>query len=144
MPDLLLAVPLAEAVVADCLASFAHVRLVVRGSCMAPALAEGDVVLLAPPEKRRPRIGDVVLVRLHEGLRLHRLVLGPPLAPLRWRTQADRGWLLDPRLEASAVLGTVVAVERADGAGTQSPRSVGLALRSLLRSVRTRLGELTA
>jgi hypothetical protein len=142
--EFLSAPPLAEAVLDDCLLAFPHARLAVTGGCMAPALVEGDAVLLLPPERRRPRTGDVVLVRLSEGLRLHRLVIGPPFSPLRWRTQADRGFMLDPRLDARAVLGTVVGVERVAGGGSRSARSVSLAIRSLLRSVRTRVAGLGA
>jgi hypothetical protein len=49
----------------------------------------------------------VVLSRQKEGLRLHRLVFGPPIAlpGSRWRTKADRGLLLDPPLDARDVAG---------------------------------------
>ena len=103
-----------DAVLRECLASFPHVRLTVTGDCMSPDLASGETVLLAAAAQRRPRLGDVVLVRQREGLRLHRLVWGPPLARAgAWRTQADRGRIWDPRVRAGDVLATVVAVERA-------------------------------
>jgi hypothetical protein len=102
-----------DAVLCECLASFSHVRLRVTGDCMFPTLASGETVLLASPAHRRPWLGDVVLVRQPEGLRLHRLVWGPPLARAgAWRTQADRGPIWDPRVCPEDVLATVVAVER--------------------------------
>jgi hypothetical protein len=80
----------------------------------------------------------VVLSRQKEGLRLHRLVFGPPLAPpgSRWRTKADRGLLLDPPLEAKDVLAKVVSVEGRPGA---RPRRALRALVSLARGVAARL-----
>ena len=103
-----------DAVLRECLASFPHVRLTVTGACMFPGLASGETVLLTAAAQRRPRLGDVVLVRQPEGLRLHRLVWGPPLARAgAWRTQADRGPIWDPRIRAADVLATVVAVDRA-------------------------------
>jgi hypothetical protein len=103
-----------DAVLRECLASFPHVRLTVTGDCMCPGLASGETVLLTAAAQRRPWLGDVVLVRQAEGLRLHRLVWGPPLTRGgAWRTQADRGPIWDPRVRAEDVLATVVAVERA-------------------------------
>ncbi|HKZ31985.1 MAG TPA: nucleotidyltransferase family protein, partial [Vicinamibacteria bacterium] len=74
-------VPFGEELLRDCLAEFPHVRLTVTGRCMEPALAHGEKVHLVSATRRRPRVGDVVLSRQKEGLRLHRLVFGPPLAP---------------------------------------------------------------
>jgi len=100
-------------VLAECLASFPHVRLTVTGACMEPALPSGRIVRVRAAERRPPRWGDVVLVRQADGLRLHRLVWGPPVASAVgwWRTKADRGPALDARVRREDVLGTVVAVE---------------------------------
>jgi hypothetical protein len=102
-----------EELLRDCLRAFPHVLLTVTGRCMEPALVHGEKVRLVSSARRRPRLGDVVLARQRDGLRLHRLVWGPPLAPPRtpWRTRADRGLFLDPPLEAADVLASVVAVE---------------------------------
>jgi hypothetical protein len=83
----------------------------------------------------------VVLAKQSEGLRLHRLVFGPPLAPfgLPWRTMADRGLLLDPPLRQQDVLASVVRVE---GRPAARPRRTLLALRSLARGVASRLAGL--
>jgi hypothetical protein len=105
---------------------------------MQPALADGEKVHLVHPRRRPPRLGDVVLARGHDGLRLHRLVWGPPVAAagMRWRTKADRGPLLDPAIECADVLGVVVAVEGRAGA---RPRRPGRALVSLARGLWARL-----
>ena len=131
-------VPFGEELLRDCLASFPHVRLTVTGRCMEPALCDGEKVHLVGASRRRPRVGDVVLARQRDGLRLHRLVWGPPLvrsgAP--WRTKADRGRLLDPPLAADAVLASVEAVEARPGT---RPRRPGRALLSLARGIAARL-----
>jgi hypothetical protein len=122
----------AEAILADCLRSFAHVRLTVTGECMGPALRPGDTVLVAEPSRRPPRFGDVVLFRHPEGLRLHRLVWAPPLAGIgsAWRTKGDRARRWDPHISSGDVLGTVIAVE-----GRDSAAGVPTALRSLAQAL---------
>lgn len=141
MPEIVTVVadtPLQEAVLRDCLAAFPHARLTVVGECMAPRLRGGETVLLQDPRTRRPRIGDVVLVRQPEGLRLHRLVWGPPLARFgAWRTQADRGRLWDTRVRREDVIATVVGVER--GGRTQPVGGLASGLRLLLRGLRERV-----
>jgi hypothetical protein len=83
-------------------------------------------------------VGDVVLARQREGLRLHRLVWGPPLAPAgsAWRTRADRGSLFDPALAAVDVLASVEAVESRPG---EPARRRARALASLAGAVFARL-----
>jgi hypothetical protein len=131
-------VPFGEELLRDCLAQFPHVRLTVTGRCMEPALAHGEKVHLVSASRRRPRVGDVVLSRQKQGLRLHRLVFGPPLSPrgARWRTKADRGRLLDPPLLADDVLASIVSVEGRPGA---RPRRPLRALVSLARAVVARV-----
>ena len=70
--------PFAEELLRDCLAAYPHVRLTVSGRCMEPAIRSGDKVHLVAAGRRPPRVGDVVLARQKEGLRLHRLVWGRP------------------------------------------------------------------
>jgi hypothetical protein len=105
---------------------------------MEPLLGHGEKVHLVGSARRRPRIGDVVLARQKDGLRLHRLVWGPPIAPggALWRTKADRGLLLDPPLGEADVLATVAAVE---GRASARPRRAGRALLSLLAGLAARL-----
>jgi Uncharacterised nucleotidyltransferase len=130
--------PFREDLVRECLASFPWVRLSVTGRCMRPLLDDGDRVHLVHARRHPPRLGDVVLSRGPEGLRLHRLVWGPPLAlpGTRWRTKADRGRLLDPSLRPEDVLATVVAMESRPG---EPSRRVGLALASLAGAAFARL-----
>jgi hypothetical protein len=131
-------VPFGEELLRDCLASFPHVRLTVTGRCMEPAIVHGEKVRLVSASRRRPRVGDVVLSRQKEGLRLHRLVFGPPFAlpGSRWRTKADRGVLLDPPLDARDVLASIVVVE---GRPDARPRRALSALVSLARGLGARL-----
>jgi hypothetical protein len=131
-------VPYAEELLRDCLSSFPHVRMTVRGRCMEPALADGDRVHLVAAAQRAPRVGDVVLSRQADGLRLHRLVWGPPFAARGgpWRTKADRGALLDPPVAPADVLATVSLVEDRPRA---APRRAARALRSLASAVAFRL-----
>jgi hypothetical protein len=134
-------VPFAEELLRDCLSAYPHVRLTVTGRCMEPAIRSGDKVRLVATALRPPRLGDIVLARQKEGLRLHRLVWGPPLAAAgsAWRTRADRGSLLDPPLAAADVLASVEAVESRPG---EPPRRRGRALVSLAGAAiaRARLG----
>jgi hypothetical protein len=120
----------AEAVLRDCLDAFGRVRFRVTGTCMGPDLPPGRIVTVSSTPA--PRLGDVVLVRHAQGLKLHRLVFGPPLAlPRRaWRTKGDRLATLDPPLAPDAVLGTVVEPRR---------RRVGVALRACARSLWARV-----
>ncbi len=131
-------VPFGEELLRECLSAFPHVRLTVTGRCMEPALCDGERVRLVGAQRRRPRVGDVVLARQAQGLRLHRLVWGPPFAREggSWRTKADRGRLLDPPLAAEAVLASVEAVETRPGA---RPQSAGRALVSLAGAIAARL-----
>jgi len=103
-----------DAILRDCLRAFPFVQLTVTGECMRPALLHGERVRLISSDQRPPRVGDVVLARHPEGLRLHRLVWGPPFAlpGTLWRTQADRGALWDPALRPADVLGTLVETNR--------------------------------
>jgi hypothetical protein len=119
-----------------------HVQLRVTGDCMRPALLPGDTVRLVSTGRRRPRLGDLVLVRLPAGLRLHRLVWGWPAGVRARRTKADRSLYWDPAFEPADVWGAVVAVERG-GRALPRPRRIGPALRSvggalLRRSLRGR------
>ena len=121
---------LGEAALRQLIASHSSVRFTVTGRCMEPAIREGEQVRLVGPERRSPRVGDVVLVRLPSGLRLHRLVWGPPFlgADRAWRIRPDRQDLLDPPFAPAALLGSVEAIEGRE----DSPRRVGRALVSLL------------
>lgn len=128
----------AEAVLRGCLEEFAHVRLTVTGGCMSPALKAGDTVLIAASRRYRPRFGDIVLVRLAAGLRLHRLVWGWPARGSFGRTKADLAAYWDPPFTGADLLGAVVGLER-DGGVQPRPRRLLPALRSLAGAGRARL-----
>lgn len=103
---------LREAALRACLTEFPHVRLTVSGDCMAPALRPGQVVFLARPSCPA-RTGAIVLVRPPAGLRLHRVVWGPPFAGMlgRMRTKGDRSLAFDSPPEPKDVLAVVIGVE---------------------------------
>jgi hypothetical protein len=125
---------LSDLILRDCLERYPAVSLRVTGECMRPGLVPGCLVHLVSPVRRPPRLGDVVLVRLPAGLRLHRLVWGPPLAPrgTRWRTKGDHSPFWDPALDPRLVLGTVWGEEGLS-------RGVGRGLGSLFGGLWARL-----
>ena len=128
-----------QALLRDSLGAFEAVTFRVTGECMGPVLAEGDVVRVASAGRRRPRFGDVVLVATGEGLRLHRLVWGPPLAFASWRTKGDRAPGFDGPLSPRSALGIVLGVE--GPCGLRPVFSPLRALGSLLRGLVSRLGR---
>jgi hypothetical protein len=103
---------------------------------MEPAIPEGACVRLASAARVPPRIGDVVLARFTDGLRLHRLVWAGPHA---WRTQSDRAWICDARLRREDVLATVVGVDGSDVKTRRAGRAFVSLLRTALRMLRLRL-----
>ena len=128
----------AEATLVSCLRSFPYVQFRVTGDCMAPVLPAGTTVTVAPSDRKPPRIGDIVLVRQSGGLRLHRLIWGPPLVRRgSWRTKGDRARLWDGRVPGDAILGTVIAGESGGDPGRgrfwHTSRSVASGLVSRLQ-----------
>jgi signal peptidase I len=89
-----------------------RIRLAVAGRSMVPLMHEGDqvVVQLAP---ERVQVGDVVVVKGHQGLVVHRVVrkLGQ-MGRVTYLTKGDAGFGLDPPVAASDILGQVVELER--------------------------------
>ena len=114
-------------VLLECLREFAQVRLTVSGACMEPALKDGDVVTLVATSRRPPRLGDVVLALVGDGVELHRRVWA---ARGRWRTKADRAPTWDAALREPDLIATAVEVQ--SGPLTRTPRSATRTLRSLL------------
>ena len=84
-------------------------ELTVSGTCMEPALAEGSRVRLRAAT-RPVRAGDIVLLRIETGLRLHRVVssFGDWI-----RTKGDRGIYLDPKAPRQAVIAVCESNEAA-------------------------------
>ena len=90
-----------------CLREGESAELTVMGSCMKPALIEGDKVTLS--DLLRPvRIGDIVLIRTPAGLRLHRVLIrhGETV-----RTKGDHGIYLDPPTPRSRVVARCLVAE---------------------------------
>ncbi len=56
-----------------------------------------------------PRLGDVVLVKHPDGLRLHRLIWRLPFRSRGWRTKGDRSFLADPSVSREDILGVAEA-----------------------------------
>lgn len=133
---------LSEALLRELLDDLPHVQLHVTGDCMRPALVPGDTVYLVSQRRRRPRLGDVVLVRLAAGLRLHRLVWGWPTRGRVRRTKADRSAYWDPALETADLWGAVIGVERA-GRALPPPRRIGPALCSMANALLLRMTRRT-
>jgi hypothetical protein len=83
-----------------------------RGMSMAPAIREGDRVLVAPVRKSSLQVGDVVKFWLDGAFCLHRLVRRG--GATEWfEFQGDRLRAADPRVGPEAIIGRAVAVERA-------------------------------
>ena len=128
----------AEAALVACLRLFPYIQFRVTGDCMAPVLPAGTTVTVVPSDRKPPRIGDIVLVRHSGGLRLHRLIWGPPLVRRgSWLTKGDRAWLWDGRVSGDAILGTVIAGESGGDPGRgrtwNTARSAAWGLVSRLR-----------
>ncbi|MEO8358667.1 MAG: S24/S26 family peptidase [Vicinamibacteria bacterium] len=75
-------------------------ELTVTGTCMEPALMDGGKIRLQPM-KAPPRLGDVVLLRTLNGLRLHRVLFRSRRSI---RTKGDQGAYLDPKTPDTAIL----------------------------------------
>jgi len=105
------------------------VRLTVSGSCMEPSLAEGSKVTLATPT-RAVRVGDVVLLRIAAGLRLHRVLWR---FSERIRTKGDRGMFLDPAAPVSAVIAVCETNESRVVLWVRAVRSLGRLFARCLR-----------
>ena len=95
-----------EAILRGCLNEFPFVSLTVTGGCMEPALREGQSVRISSSP---PRIGDIVLVKHPEGLRLHRLVWRPPLLRHGWWTKGARSQMIDPAVGRDDIFGVADA-----------------------------------
>jgi hypothetical protein len=125
----------AAAFLRESLRVFGAVRFRVTGTSMSPAIASGEVVELRAAQAHPPRFGDVVLVDLPEGMRLHRLVF---TRSKRQRTKGDGTRVFDRAHPREQTLGTVVGVER-PGRGLVPVFSRARALSSLLLGLTFRL-----
>jgi hypothetical protein len=106
----------------------------VRGISMAPLLAPGDVVTLAPYRGRRPRVGDVALLAVNDRERfLHRIVTRRNSLYI---LKGDRARRPDHAAPAAAVRAHVVKVSRGGRTIVLTggwPRLVGWAVAAVSR-----------
>lgn len=123
----------------DVLARGLRARLRVRGASMAPAIRDGDTVVLAPVAgPGGPRIGDVVLFRSRHGaVLLHRLVRRPRGTGGARRLQmlGDALPRFDDAVDRDRVLAKVVRIERR-GAGAVDTTRPAPRLAGALRAAR--------
>jgi hypothetical protein len=102
------------------LGSHGTAELTVRGSCMTPALIEGERVKLKEPAGTA-RFGDIVLIRTPGGLRLHRVLFR---AGENVRTKGDHGTYLDPATPASRIIAVCAIDESSAVRMARTARSV--------------------
>jgi hypothetical protein len=114
------------------------VEVTVRGGCMAPLLADGERVAVAPSRLYWP--GDVVVFLAADGrLLVHRLLGWRPSAgALACVTQGDGCPCHDAPVPCSRLLGRVVAPERARAAAADRLRAVLSFLRLARRAASRR------
>ena len=92
-----------EALCREVLASGGAVRFQARGASMSPAIRDGEIVYVGGVEKALS-VGDVLLVRSSDGLRLHRLVHADKTSDV-YVTRGDCGQQDDPAVAFRDVLG---------------------------------------
>lgn len=105
----------------------------VRGDCMDPAIADGDIAHVQPKPRYWP--GDIVLIRRHDGeLVLHRY-LGRYYRQGEWRvvTRADNGREADTAVPWSRLVGALCATGRS---GAHWRPGLAVRLRSFSHYVR--------
>ena len=90
------------------------VRFRASGRSMQPTIQDGDALILAPAAPARIRTGDIVLVR-RERFVAHRVIkmTALPDGSVSVLTRGDASICCDPSVTREAILGKVVAVERA-------------------------------
>src|SRR5215470_2564824 len=105
------------------------VEVTVRGGCMAPLLADGERVEVAPARCYWP--GDVVVFQAPDGrLLVHRLLgFRRAAGALACVTRGDGAPLHDAPVPLARLLGRVVAPERARATAADRWRAVGGFLR---------------
>jgi signal peptidase I len=99
--------------VCDLLARGCGVRFRAKGGSMFPTFREGEAITVAPVKPGGVRLGDIVLCRVGFSVIAHRVVRVKRVGEGRvFITRGDASLTSDEPVEASAVLGRVVAVER--------------------------------
>jgi hypothetical protein len=98
---------------AEILRNFAEVQFVARGSSMLPSIYPGDCLTVRAFDDGAPRCGDVVLCRIADGFRVHRMVriLGEESARL-YVLRGDALTNEDAPVSGVELLGRVTLIER--------------------------------
>jgi hypothetical protein len=99
-------------------------RLQARGESMAPLLRDGEAVLVRPVPPELIGRGDVVLFVADGGYLMHR-VIGSAAGGRLLMTKGDALPWADPPVEASALVGRVVARQAGGGWVALQPRFLG-------------------
>lgn len=81
---------------------------------MAPAVEDGDRVLVVPVDPRRLRVGEIVKFDAPEGLRMHRLIrrFRRRDGTLEFGFRGDNSATPDRPVDSTRIVGVAVAVER--------------------------------
>src|SRR3984885_1893316 len=93
-----------EEVIRELLGQGLSVRFQARGASMSPAIRDGDIVVVTPVIVSKLRKDDIVLAKINEGFRLHRIVLADHERDV-FITRSDCGEQDDPGLKGTQVLG---------------------------------------
>ena len=93
-----------EEVIRELLGQGLSVRFQARGASMSPAIRDGDIVVVTPVIVSKLRKDDIVLAKINEGFRLHRIVLADHERDV-FITRGDCGEQDDPGLKGTQVLG---------------------------------------
>lgn len=110
MPSNSITANVVASLAADVVRKGKKVRLLVHGSCMNPAIATGDQVIVAPTTAHDIRVGDVVVVVDNRNF-VHRVVRIDREAGFLV-TKGDNCAVEDAPAKIGAVIGTVVRVKR--------------------------------
>jgi len=121
---------------AEILRKFAEVQFVARGSSMLPVIYPGDCLTVRALGDGSPRCGDVVLCKIADGFRVHRIVkiLGEGSARL-YVLRGDALTDEDAPVGGGALLGRVTLIERR-GQFLEFRAAIGMRLRALGMVVR--------
>lgn len=92
----------------QCLQAGIRIRFQARGASMSSAIRDGEMVYVKPASESRLRPGDIVLVKMDHGFRLHRLTLADSARDV-FITRGDSGQQDDPPVRRHQILGVAVA-----------------------------------
>jgi len=97
-----------------------EIRFEARGASMSPAIRDGEIVRVRQASAEELRRGDIVLIKVEGGLRLHRLVVADVERDV-FITRGDCGLQDDPAVAGEEILG--IAVEKEVRVGRRMVRA---------------------